>query len=253
MADSAERPPSFPLARRGYDRDAVDQQLRRFNTDLHLVATDRDSAVSHARELTTHLEQAREEIERLRREVDKLAVPPTTAAGMSERLSRMLQLASDEASEIRATAQSEADELRSVAQQAAKTAKEEAAAAHSAAAADIDRRNAELSPLGRARPRIDARRMARRELTRIAARDGLGLPVYLTRPAGTGPWPTVVLAHGGTIEVESQHGEGTTITIILPYDCERTSAAPPGDSPPPEPGEPAPTSDDSDDSSDRSA
>lgn len=61
----------------------------------------------------------------------------------------------------------------------------------------LDRRNAELSPLGRARPRIDARRMARRELTRIAARDGLGLPVYLTRPAGTGPWPTVVLAHGG--------------------------------------------------------
>ena len=54
-----------------------------------------------------------------------------------------------------------------------------------------------LEPIGRAQPRIDAQRMAERELTRIAARDGLGLPLHITRPAGKGPWPTVVLVHGG--------------------------------------------------------
>lgn len=54
-----------------------------------------------------------------------------------------------------------------------------------------------LEPIGRAQPRIDAQRMAEREFTRIAARDGLGLPLYITRPAGKGPWPTVVLVHGG--------------------------------------------------------
>lgn len=55
----------------------------------------------------------------------------------------------------------------------------------------------QLEPLGRSRPRIDARQMRPTEFTRIAARDGLGLPLYLTRPAGTGPWPTVMLVHGG--------------------------------------------------------
>jgi dipeptidyl aminopeptidase/acylaminoacyl peptidase len=54
-----------------------------------------------------------------------------------------------------------------------------------------------LDLIGRSQPRIDARRMASRELQRFAARDGLGIPVYLTRPAGQGPWPAVVLVHGG--------------------------------------------------------
>ena len=54
-----------------------------------------------------------------------------------------------------------------------------------------------LEPVGQAQPQIDAGRMARRDLLRFPARDGLSIPVVVTRPAGKGPWPTVVLVHGG--------------------------------------------------------
>jgi dienelactone hydrolase len=45
---------------------------------------------------------------------------------------------------------------------------------------------------------IDARRMGSTDLEFTTARDGLRLPVWHTRPAGSrGPLPTVVLVHGG--------------------------------------------------------
>lgn len=39
--------------------------------------------------------------------------------------------------------------------------------------------------------------MAEQDLTRIRSRDGLLIPVYVTKPHSKGPWPTVVLVHGG--------------------------------------------------------
>jgi len=55
-----------------------------------------------------------------------------------------------------------------------------------------------LETVGRSRPWIDPRQMARRAFTHYAARDGLSVPAYVTRPnAGKGPWPTVILVHGG--------------------------------------------------------
>lgn len=54
-----------------------------------------------------------------------------------------------------------------------------------------------LDLVGRARPQIDAQRMARRDFLRVRARDGLEIPLHVTRPAGRGPWPAVVLVHGG--------------------------------------------------------
>lgn len=54
--------------------------------------------------------------------------------------------------------------------------------------------------VGRTRQDVDAARMATLDLHRIRARDGLELPVWVTRPAGdTGkaPRPAVVLVHGG--------------------------------------------------------
>ena len=39
--------------------------------------------------------------------------------------------------------------------------------------------------------------MAESDFTRFAARDGLSIPVLVTKPKGKGPWPTVVLVHGG--------------------------------------------------------
>jgi len=53
--------------------------------------------------------------------------------------------------------------------------------------------------VGERRPDIDPRRMAITDFTRIKARDGLEIPLWITRPAGASPQPraAVVLVHGG--------------------------------------------------------
>lgn len=104
---------------RGYDRDQVTDHIRQLEADLAMMASDRDSAHAHADDLLGHLEQARVRIRGLQDDVDALSAPPTTVTGMSERLSRMLTLATEEAAEIRTTARDEADELVSVARQQA--------------------------------------------------------------------------------------------------------------------------------------
>jgi dienelactone hydrolase len=60
-----------------------------------------------------------------------------------------------------------------------------------------DRETNQLETIGQSRPKLDARRMATREFVRIQARDGQDMPMYVTRPQGQGPWPTVMLVHGG--------------------------------------------------------
>ena len=54
------------------------------------------------------------------------------------------------------------------------------------------------SLLGQSRPWIKPQTMATRQMQRFTARDGLSIPVHITRPPGRqGPAPTVVLVHGG--------------------------------------------------------
>ena len=54
-----------------------------------------------------------------------------------------------------------------------------------------------LIQIGLERPQIQAAKMASTDFVRIKARDGHDLPMYVTRPRGKGPWPAVVLVHGG--------------------------------------------------------
>ena len=54
-----------------------------------------------------------------------------------------------------------------------------------------------LTLIGASRPWLDPARMAEQDLVRIKSRDGLEFPVYVTKPHGKGPWPAVVLVHGG--------------------------------------------------------
>lgn len=62
----------------------------------------------------------------------------------------------------------------------------------------FDRKDSSLRALFRSRPDIRAADMAAREVTRFKARDGLEVPVQLTRPVGAqGKLPAVVLVHGG--------------------------------------------------------
>jgi dipeptidyl aminopeptidase/acylaminoacyl peptidase len=64
----------------------------------------------------------------------------------------------------------------------------------------FDRSKSTIEPLGLARPRIAESTQGRRSFHRVAARDGLGLPVYVTHPPGADPnqaLPAVLIAHGG--------------------------------------------------------
>lgn len=62
----------------------------------------------------------------------------------------------------------------------------------------FDRESSKLKLLGAAMPWLDSRAMAgTQDFVRIKSRDGMDIPVYVTKPKGKGPWPTVVMIHGG--------------------------------------------------------
>ena len=114
---------TFDIVRRGYDCAQVDYQLEQLRADLQIAVTDRDAGAAQAAELTRALEAARGEIDELRVDIKRLAAPPTSVEGMSERVARMLRSAQNEAAEItaaatkaaaaaRADAEREGDELR---------------------------------------------------------------------------------------------------------------------------------------------
>ncbi len=62
----------------------------------------------------------------------------------------------------------------------------------------FDVKTGALQPLAASRPWVKPATMASRDMVRIPARDGLQIPVHITRPKGQqGPAPMVVLVHGG--------------------------------------------------------
>jgi hypothetical protein len=91
MSMRDQEAPEFGHALRGYDRDQVDEYVA-WMRDYAIQADDRAARAEAA------LAQCRRE----------LASSPTTA-GISERLAAMLQLATEEAAEIRARARADAD------------------------------------------------------------------------------------------------------------------------------------------------
>jgi len=62
----------------------------------------------------------------------------------------------------------------------------------------FDMKESKFELLVRSAPKIDPEKMRKKEILSYAARDGLRIPAYLTRPAESkGAMPTVVLIHGG--------------------------------------------------------
>jgi dipeptidyl aminopeptidase/acylaminoacyl peptidase len=60
-----------------------------------------------------------------------------------------------------------------------------------------ERATRKLQLVASSRPWLDSAKMAEQDFVRIKARDGLEIPMLVTRPQGKGPWPAVVLVHGG--------------------------------------------------------
>jgi dipeptidyl aminopeptidase/acylaminoacyl peptidase len=55
-----------------------------------------------------------------------------------------------------------------------------------------------LKLLGQSMPQLKSTDMAgTQDFVRIKARDGMSIPVYITKPKGKGPFPTIVMIHGG--------------------------------------------------------
>ena len=110
----------FDVVRRGYDRGQVEEHLDRVEADLRILTADRDAAVAQASELARALDRTRAHVEELRAQIDRLAAPPDSMEGLSERLQRMLRLAQDEAREMRSSAEQAARRTREEADERAR-------------------------------------------------------------------------------------------------------------------------------------
>ncbi|MEO6088958.1 MAG: chromosome segregation protein [Umezawaea sp.] len=143
LADDRDLVPlgsGFDIAKRGYDKGQVEDHLERLDSDLRLLAADRDAAVSQTNDLARQLEAARSEMAEMRGQVDRLSMPPTTLEGLSERLQRMLRLAQEEANEIKSRAEAEGGHIRSKAEGEAGVLR----ARYEKLIAELDQRRAEL-------------------------------------------------------------------------------------------------------------
>jgi hypothetical protein len=90
----------FPVVRRGYDPDAVEAHLRRMDTQVQILAADRDAAVEQSRQMGVELEACRARVERLRGQVSALSAPELITDTASERVRSMLRLVEDDIHEL---------------------------------------------------------------------------------------------------------------------------------------------------------
>jgi len=82
----------------------------------------------------------------------------------------------------------------------------------------LDRSGAQprLMPLGSARPNLPSAQLARMQPVHFAARDGLQLQGYLTRPAGAnGPGPLILHPHGGPYGIRDSWGYNADVQFLV--------------------------------------
>lgn len=100
----------FDVVIRGYDRGQVHDVLDRMEGELRVAMADREASSARSAELAGQLSNVSAEMESLRRKADQAGEP--SFANMGTRISNMLSLAEEEATDIRRQAQEEADRSR---------------------------------------------------------------------------------------------------------------------------------------------
>ena len=113
----------FEVVRRGYHPEQVTAHMERLEYELRIATANRDASNERMTELTTQLQAVQAEADTLRAQLDRNALEPVSMAGMSDRMQRMIRLAEEEASEIRARAEDDAAGMRSDLQAALDDAK----------------------------------------------------------------------------------------------------------------------------------
>src|SRR5882724_9236751 len=73
----------FDIVKRGYSRTQVEEHLERLDSDLRLIAADRDAAMSQAADLARQMERARTDLDELRGQVNRLSLPPRSTVVVS--------------------------------------------------------------------------------------------------------------------------------------------------------------------------
>lgn len=106
----AEAP--FDVVRRGYAPEQVTAHLERLEYDLRITTANRDATNQRLNELGAQLAAAQGEADTLRAQLDRSALEPVSMSNLSDRMQRMIRLAEEEASEIRARAEAESDRQR---------------------------------------------------------------------------------------------------------------------------------------------
>src|SRR5438270_14021880 len=101
---------SFDVVLRGYDRHQVAETIERLEADFRIALADRDAANTRSADMAGQLQGMHAEIEQLRRKAATASAP--TFENISERIQHMLQLAEEEAGEIRRAAETDAHAVR---------------------------------------------------------------------------------------------------------------------------------------------
>ncbi|OSC42717.1 DivIVA domain-containing protein [Mycobacterium decipiens] len=117
--------PNFETQLRGYDRAQVTEYIRCIHSEV-------ESRREHIRILETDRERAAAEVSQLRGEIERLSGPIDSVEGMSDRIARMMHVASDEARRIKSIAREEADALTHELRDEIEAARQNRAAANAA-------------------------------------------------------------------------------------------------------------------------
>jgi hypothetical protein len=143
----------FDVVYRGFHRRQVIEHIDNLEDQLRYTSLDRAEAMAQSADLRKLLEMTRQDLEEARSRVERLEMSPSTTAGATERLHRMLLLAEDESAELRIRADREVTSLR-------RNAEVEVAELRERAEREIAQARAEIEEQARKAREAAARRTA---------------------------------------------------------------------------------------------